>query len=274
MSEVKKFGETDLVDALSDIGSKLKRKMKIYLIGGCAMTFMGAKAATKDIDVVVTSPKEATDLVEAMKETGFGRVNKPTQEYKLLDATVIMERPDKMRFDVFTRKVCGKLEIDGKMQSRATFYRTFGNLDVYLMSGEDIFLFKGVTERTADLDDMLICVQRGINWDVIKDECFSQKKSAQWADFLGEKLLDLKERYDIDAPILKDLLDKADMELLKRVFRKIIGNGELNFNEIAGAIKEKYNYSSSWTRKQLQLLEKKKIVKRRKDGVTYIYSMQ
>lgn len=129
MSEVKKFGETDLVDALSDIGSKLKRKMKIYLIGGCAMTFMGAKAATKDIDVVVTSPKEATDLVEAMKETGFGRVNKPTQEYKLLDATVVMERPDKMRFDVFTRKVCGKLEIDGKMQSRATFYRTFGNLE-------------------------------------------------------------------------------------------------------------------------------------------------
>ena len=49
MSEVKKFDEADLIGALGDIGSKLKKKMKIYLIGGCAMTFMGAKAATKDI---------------------------------------------------------------------------------------------------------------------------------------------------------------------------------------------------------------------------------
>ena len=42
MSEVKKFGEADLISALGDIGAKLKRKMRIYLIGGCAMTFMGA----------------------------------------------------------------------------------------------------------------------------------------------------------------------------------------------------------------------------------------
>jgi hypothetical protein len=274
MINVKKFGEDDLVSALNDIGSKLKKKMRIYLIGGCAMTFMGAKAATKDIDVVVTSTQEATSLTEAMKDSNFKRVNKPAIEYKSLDTTAILERPDKMRFDVFTRKVCGKLEIDKKMQSRATFYRTFGNLDVYLMSGEDIFLFKGMTERTADLDDMLIFVQRGIDWNVIKDECFSQKKSAQWADLLGIKLLDLKEKHGIDAPIIKDMLDKADMDLLERSFKKILGNAEMSFNDIAKAVQEKFNYSPSWTRKQLQILDKRRKVKRRRYGVANLYSMK
>lgn len=118
MSKVKKFDEAELISALNDIGAKLNKKTRIYLIGGCAMTFMGAKAATKDIDVVVTSPKEAEDLVRAMKDAKFERVNKITREYEALDATIIMERPDKMRFDVFTSKVCGKLEVDGKMQSR------------------------------------------------------------------------------------------------------------------------------------------------------------
>lgn len=274
MSEAKKFGEADLISALGEIGAKLKKKTQIYLIGGCAMTFMGAKAATKDIDVVVTSVKEARNLVKAMEDAKFARVNKLTKEYEALDATVVMERADKMMFDIFARKVCGKLEIDDKMQSRATFYRTFGNLDVYLMSGEDIFLFKGVTERTADLDDMLIFVQRGIDWNVIRDECFSQKGSALWADLLGGKLLDLKERHGIDAPIIKEMLDKADMDLLERSFKRIIGDRELSFNDIAKAVKEKFNYSQSWTRKQLQILEKRKKVKRRRDGSTYLYSMK
>jgi hypothetical protein len=274
MSEVMKFGEADLFAALKDIGDKLGKKMRIYLIGGCAMTFMGAKAATKDIDVIVTSPKEAEDLVKAMKDAKFERVIKITREYKVLDATIIMERPDKMRFDIFTRKICGKLEIDKKMQSRAAFYMSYGNLDVYLMSGEDIFLFKGMTERTADLDDMRILVERGIDWRVIKGACFSQKKSALWADFLGGKLLDLKERYGIEAPIIKDMMDKADMDLLERVFRRIIGDREMNFNEIAKTVKERFRYSGSWTRKQLQVLEKREKIKRRKDGASYIYSMK
>ncbi|MEM4252791.1 MAG: DUF6036 family nucleotidyltransferase [Candidatus Nitrosotenuis sp.] len=263
MSGVKKFGEAELISALSDIGAKLKKKMKIHLIGGCAMTFMGAKAATKDIDVVVTSAEEASNLIAAMEDAGFERVNKITKEYEALEATVIMERPDKMRFDVFTRRVCGKLEIDEKMQSRSTPYRIFGNLEVHLMSGEDILLFKGMTERAADLDDMPVLVQRGIDWDTIRDACFAQKKSVQWADLLGTKLLDLKERHGIDAPIIKDMLDRADMDLLERSFKRILGDGEMTFKDLAKAVKEKFRYSPSWTRQQLVLLEKRKKIKRR-----------
>ncbi|MDE1866848.1 MAG: winged helix-turn-helix transcriptional regulator [Thaumarchaeota archaeon] len=274
MSQAKKFGEQDLISALGEIGSKLKAKISVYLIGGCAMTFMGAKAATKDIDVVATSHHDASLLIDVMKDSGFVRVNLPGKEYRSLDATAIMERPNKMRFDIFTRKVCGKLEIGEKMQSRAAVYRTFGNLEVCLMSGEDILLFKGMTDRMADLDDMLVLVQRGIDWSIVRDECFSQNKSAQWADLLGTKLLDLRERHGIRTPIIKEILDKADMDLLERSFRKILGDREMNFKEIADAVLQRFGYSQSWTRNQIKVLEKRGKIKRRKEGRKNLFFMK
>ena len=45
MSQPGMFGETDLRKALSDAGSRLERRISAYLIGGCAMTFMGRKVA-------------------------------------------------------------------------------------------------------------------------------------------------------------------------------------------------------------------------------------
>ncbi|MDP6155916.1 MAG: hypothetical protein QF682_07245 [Candidatus Thermoplasmatota archaeon] len=42
------------------------------------------------------------------------------------------------------------------------------------MSPEDLFLFKSITERELDLDDMRILVESGVNWDVIFHECQKQ----------------------------------------------------------------------------------------------------
>lgn len=274
MSVIKKFGESDLIGVLGSIGSNLKRKVSIYLIGGCAMTFMGAKLATKDIDLICTSTKDVKDLVGAMKNADFVRVDKLAKEYKTLGAWIVMERPDKMRFDVFDRQVCGKLEIDDNMQTRATFYKSFDNLDVYLMSGEDIFLFKGMTERTDDLDDMRILVERGIEWDAVKSECLSQKKSDEWAGALGSKLLDLQEKFGIKSPITKIMLDHTDMGLLERTFRNIIGTNKMTFSDISKTVSTKYGYSDSWTRKQLRTLVEKKIVSRTRNGHGYIFSIK
>ena len=55
------FGEADLSVALEKAGSTMTRKTSAYLIGGCAMTFMGRKVATKDIDIVFRSTSDAKD---------------------------------------------------------------------------------------------------------------------------------------------------------------------------------------------------------------------
>jgi len=273
MTEAKKFDEKDLTEALNKIGFLLERKISIYLIGGCAMTFMGRKAATKDIDVVFTSTMDVRDFASAMEKVGFIYVQKPSKEYDTLGAWVIMENSSGMRFDLFDRQVCRALEISKSMHARATRYKDFGNLQVYLISPEDIFLFKGITEREADLDDMRILAERGLDWKAIENECLSQKKSEKWAYMLGTKLLELKSKLGIDAPIVRTLMDYSDLHLVKQVFRKIISEGNTTFKEISKVVRDKYGYSESWTRKQLKILIKKRVVILHKKGKKQVFSV-
>lgn len=261
-----KFDEGDLLRALGKVGALLKRRLNAYLIGGCAMTFMGAKLATKDIDIVVASTDDIRELSSAMQQAGFRPVKRPAKEYDALGTWIILDDSTGMRFDLFDRQICRALEIGEGMKGRASFYRSFGNLDIYLMSAEDIMLFKGITERKADLDDMRVLAERGVDWKTVERECMSQKRSGQWADALGIKLLELKSQYGIDAPIIKSLVDHGAVSLLERSLRKLMGEREMTFQEIAAAVKQNYDYSESWTRKQLDLLVRKGILKKEKSG--------
>ena len=275
MSQPKMFAETDLSKALGDIGSTLPRKITAYLIGGCAMTFMGRKVATKDIDVVLDSTDDARDLVRALEQLRFKPVIRVTGSYYALGAFAIMQNSERMRFDIYNHQVCRALEISKGVKMRASFYQSFGKLGVYLMSPEDIFLFKGITERDADFDDMRILSEVGLDWSAIEKECLSQTASGRWAYMLGTKLLDLRAKFSIESPIIKTLLDHADVDLLTTVFGRILGNEERSFKEIAGSIRERYRYSDSWTRKQLRLLVRNRTIGKKKKGrADYYYMMR
>ena len=269
------FTEADLNKALRDAGSKLGQRIAGYLIGGCAMTFMARKAATKDVDIVFGSTTDAKGFIAAIQLAGFNYVREPTTEYSTLGASAIMEDDSGMRFDIFDQQVCRAVELSDAMRARARPYQSFGKLDVYLMAPEDIFLFKGITERTADLEDMRILIEVGVNWETIRKECLSQRRSGRWAYMLGTKLLELKAKFGIKSPIIKSLMDYADLDALTYAFGNIMGEGSNTFDEIAQGINEKYNYSVSWTRKHLSRLVKSCIVdKKRAAARQYIYYMR
>ena len=272
MIQPKTFAAGDLSKVLDYAGSKLGRKIAAYLIGGCAMTFMGRKVATKDIDIVFGSAADANNFAAAIRLAEFEYVRRPSGGYNALGASAIMEDNRGMRFDIFDRQVCRGLELSQGMKTRARVYQSFGNLDVYLMAPEDIFLFKGITERATDLEDMRVLAEVGLNWRTIEQECVSQKGSGQWAYMLGTKLLELRAKSGIESPIIKKLMDHADLDLLTHVFGNVIGRGNSTFNEIAQAIDEKYRYSASWTRKQLAILVRRRIVGKKKATTRrYVY---
>lgn len=58
MAEREKFGKEYVEKEFLRIGLALKTKIRVFLIGGCAMIFRGLKPATKDVDIVFTSPME------------------------------------------------------------------------------------------------------------------------------------------------------------------------------------------------------------------------
>jgi hypothetical protein len=63
---------------------------------------------------------------------------------------------------------------------------------------------------------------------------------------LGTKPMELRRKFDIAPPIIKTLMDHADMGLLVYAFGKVIGDQKIPFKEIALIINEKYGYKKSW----------------------------
>lgn len=238
------------------------------------MTFMGRKVATKDIDIVLSSERDTKHFISAMQTAGFAYVKKPEIAYDTLGTSAIMEDDSGMRFDIFDRQVCRALELSKNMKSHARPYRSFGKLNVYLMAPEDIFLFKGITEREADLDDMRILIEAGLDWQTIEKECLSQKRSARWAYMLGTKLMELRSKFGIDSPIIRTLMDHADTQLLSYVFGNIITQGKTTFEEISAVISSKYRYSDSWTRKHLRMLVKDGMIGAKREGRKHVYYLK
>jgi len=273
VTQPRMFGEVDLTKTLEGSGRHVSRKVTIYLIGGCAMTFMGRKAATKDIDIVLGSSGDAKEFTIALGKIGFASVRHLTSPYAMMGAFDIVEDDQGMRFDIFDRQVCNALVLSNSMKSRARLYRTFGNLEVHLMAPEDIFLFKGITELEADLDDMRTLAEVGLEWKTIETECLSQPNGGQWAYMLGTKLMELRTKYGIASPIIKTLMDHADIDLLVYAFRKVLGNQQMKFKDIARGITDKYDYKDSWTRKQLALLTTKGFMQKSRRGRECLYSM-
>ncbi len=272
MSGRRAFDERQLTGWLERIGRALKRKVTAYLIGGCAMVLRGQKLATKDVDLVLASAEELKHLVETLKAMDFHEIVRLPEEYKRLGASAIMRDGGGFQLDLFHRQVCRGLELTERMERRAQAFKDFNNLEIRLMSAEDIFLLKGVTERQADLEDMRILLERGLDWNIIKQECLLQEKRRIWEDLLVNNLIKLKERYGIESPITKDLIESADLEVAKRAFTKIILEGNETSAQIANAVKERYGYSESWTRAVLGELTQKGVLSRVRAGRGYRYS--
>jgi hypothetical protein len=199
------FEKEGLVKCLKDVGNKLEKPVAVYLIGGGCMSLRELKTATKDIDIVLTSRGELEIFNNALLVLGYQPAVDLGEEF-YLTATVVYAKGDS-RIDLFFQEVAGKLEFTKSMQERAEFFGLFGKLTIHLTSPEDMFLFKSVTGRKDDLDDCRMLFLRGLDWNVIFEECVEQsKKKAKWFFWFYERICELEEDYDLISPIKSRLL--------------------------------------------------------------------
>jgi len=273
MTVTKMFGLADLENSLAVIGCHLRRPVRIFLIGGCAMTFLGTKLSTKDVDVVLLSEKDVETFRKALEVAGFKRIRSSTREYRELGSQMIYRNDEGMQFDLFNRTVCRKLDVSSRMVSRSKILKIYDKLEVHLISPEDIFLFKGMTERDRDLDDMALLAEGGLKWDIIRKECALQPKRRIWELFLFVKLQELERSHGIRAPIKQELLRSGGEELMGQIFKAIIGTRQMSFSEISDAVLFAYHYSPSWTRRQLNILVEKRILDVARSGRKKLYRL-
>jgi hypothetical protein len=246
MAQRRSFDRNYLNQEFDKLNKTTKQPLTLYLIGGGAMAFYGLKAATKDIDIILTGQGDLNNLQAALKTLGYKEPNPVhiTRAYDKMRTNAILENQDGFRWDLFLSKVCNALTLSGEMQKRATSLYQGSCLKVLIASKEDLFLFKGITEREADLDDMRILAQSGLNWEIISQECKSQSQASGvcWEDALYQNLIDLKAKYGIGSPIEKPLRKVAERKIIETTLLRQIQKGNRTVKSIAAEIKEPPNF--------------------------------
>lgn len=195
----------DLNKLFEEIDENLKEKVHFYVIGGAVMLYHKLKTSTKDVDIVVDSPKEFRTMEKLLKKIGF-ESKIPTIEYEKFDLNQIFVRDD-YRIDFFQRTVCKGFMLSKNMMKRAENIINLRNLSVSLCSTTDIFMFKTLTERPGDIDDCRLLAEKKIDWKSMLIEIKYQiKTSGQkvWITYIGERL-DLLEDKALVIPIMKDI---------------------------------------------------------------------
>ncbi|OIO62453.1 hypothetical protein COY26_02840 [Candidatus Woesearchaeota archaeon CG_4_10_14_0_2_um_filter_33_10] len=188
-----------------EIDASLRKKVKIFVIGGAVLLQQGLKPATKDIDLVIETKEEFMILKNALNSINF-TVKIPNIEYKNMNLNQIFIRDD-FRIDLFQKEICGRFSISNGMMERAITFIDLEKIKLNFCSNEDIFLFKTMTEREGDLEDCISLAKRGIKWEIILNELKNQiKKSRQdvWITWVGERL-DILEEKGVNIPIMKEI---------------------------------------------------------------------
>jgi len=216
----KLHGKDRLLEDLREIGSKLPRKVTVYLIGGCALSLKDIKAATKDVDAIFTSLKDLELFEKELIALGYKKEVRVEMAYEQLGAYSILRHPDKAGFDLFHKRVCNMLKLSEDMVKRSSNYGNFDKLELFLISNEDIALFKGITERPRDIDDIATIIRSAIaegrtfDWDAIRSECEVQAEHLKIEGHLYGRFHELFIKYQIRVPLMPWLRKRGIKNLL------------------------------------------------------------
>lgn len=202
----------DIVSVLKRIDSKIDERIRILIIGGSAMAIFQEKVVTKDIDCAIPDDESMMKFVQCAREIGF-----ETDPHQGLDEEkgIILKNPNGFRIDVFAKRICNKFFVHEGIMKRAVKLKDFSNIQVYVMSREDIFISKSITERDVDLSDMFGLYKTGMDQETIIVELDTQSRMTGliWEAFMTVKLDEIEERFDVTIPLKNRIRSIAEDKL-------------------------------------------------------------
>lgn len=228
------FEKKELENWLVNASRFVSKPVTIYLIGGCAMSFKGYKAATKDIDIVMLSKADFDVLNNAIMAAGYKLETDLEDEFYLTALAVYLKGDS--RIDIFLKKVGKMLAFTPKMAERAIIHNKLDQLIVALASNEDIFLFKSMTPRPEDIKDCELLIGTGLEWNTVFDEIVEQSKAEdKWFFWTFEKVCIIENESNISIPIKARLL-----ELVKKHWKHRPSDFMSNVKDLDKHLPKKY----------------------------------
>jgi hypothetical protein len=193
---------------------------------------------TKDIDIVFENEEQAVLFGKNMLKLGYEEVDLITEEYERLKTFTIIEKPDGFRFDVFIRSVCDGIVLSEGMKYRAADVELPGNFRLFIVSKEDIFLFKSITNREDDLADMNILTRARLDWQIIREELSCQPDQWRWNTIFFQNLVALEEEYSVLSPLRDEFEEKAEISVAMGLILAKLENRTMTRTEMVESLDE------------------------------------
>src|SRR3989304_5237067 len=209
-------------DFMNEIAQRIKSEVSLYVFGGEAMRIRGLKRATKDVDMVVQDPQTFITLKEALIVMRYRELG--CEEFlkidKVLNPSGIFVKDGSPRVDLFVESICNKFHLSKSMMNRCEINK-IGLMNFYVMSNEDVFLLKSVTDREGDITDMILLAKaQGFDWNIVSTELYNQEQETKkhfCMNFL-DSIEAIEKRSKIKAPFHNQLvnhcIDKAILDLV------------------------------------------------------------
>src|SRR3989338_2997492 len=132
-----------LFKLLESISTFIGTKINIYALGGTALTILSIKKSTLDIDINIDTKKEYLYLQKIFEEVGF--------EKRGIYRWITQEG---LAFDIFHGSNILGTELLSDCLEKSTFIKSFGNIDLYTLSLEDIIISKLARGDSRDFEDI------------------------------------------------------------------------------------------------------------------------
>lgn len=182
---------------LIKIDKLLKKKITVYLIGGSAMSFYGIKDSTKDIDALFENQYDCAEFFNAITKLGYETSEQYFPPVVQMEATFFVYKDDEIWIDLFIKNVMNKFDLMQSIKNRSvkTDLPTT-NLNVNCLDKNDIFLFKSITPRERDEDDLILLLSKSeIDFKIIHEEINNQSiKHKELKNDFNNKMKKLEEK--------------------------------------------------------------------------------
>lgn len=143
----------DLEHSLDAWAGFVPSRVRVVACGGTALTLLGIKDSTKDVDFIVPEEGEYEKLVKALSSIGFVRVT-----------SYGWGRPgDPLIYDLYCgNKVYSTDLLESPLlDGNSTIWKTFNTLEVRILNALDLIVSKMFRGTTVDVQDSLALIRAG-----------------------------------------------------------------------------------------------------------------
>ena len=254
-----------------DIGNNLSENVAVYLIGGENMRLKGLKPATKDCDLVVTNESDYHTIQKILIKMKYRKIKHDSfsKEDMRIDPMSIFIHTTRSRLDIFIQQIADLLYLTGTMKQRAVF-EEFEHLQLGILSNEDIFILKAVTDREGDIQDMFALIQnkgnltyhkQNFDWSIVWNELLKQVQINPISK-LANNIFDSIETLDQQFQINAQFRDKLCRYVVDRDIVRLLMDNSLYIKEIVVYLKNEYQISEQFIRNRIDSLVNSKIIKK------------